>query len=182
MICYSENVWKWFKPSGPLVLVGDRMADVLYDLIMRKSQALQNIIPVGKRTQDKENKLPVKRYDDIWYSTRGSIRHFTNNPGVKVTAVMRKIRKLPQVKYTEKQKSLDEATVLQSNIKKKADFWCKLKKNWLWLAWGILKKNLGRTSYYSLIAIPWAVIESLWISKKKLNWLWDRQVICLSIR
>lgn len=41
------------------------MADVLYDLIMRKSQALQNIIPAGKRTQDKENKLPVKRYDDI---------------------------------------------------------------------------------------------------------------------
>lgn len=56
-----------------------------------------------------------------------------------------------------------------------------MKKKLLWLVWGILKKNLSRT-YYSIIAIPWAVTDSLQIRQKKLNWLWDGQVICLSIR
>lgn len=101
---------------------------------MRKSQALQNIIPEGKRTQDKENKLPVERYDDIWYSTRGTIRHFTNNPGVKVAAVMRKIRKLPQVKYTEKAEKLGWGKGTAIKYKEKNRFLVQIEKNWLWLA------------------------------------------------
>lgn len=74
--------------------MGDGIADALYNLIIQQSQALQNIVPKGKRTQDIENKLPVRRYDDLWCSTRGSVRYFTNNAGVKVTAVMRKIRRI----------------------------------------------------------------------------------------
>lgn len=108
--------------------MGDRIADVLYDLIMRKSQALQNIIPEGKRTQDKENKLRVEWYDDIWYSTRGSMRHFTNNPGVKVTAVMRKIRKLPQVKYTEKAEKLGWGKGTSIKYKEKSRFLVQIEK------------------------------------------------------
>lgn len=57
-------------------------------------------------TQDIENKLPVKRYDDLWCSTRGSVKYFTNNAGVKVTAVMRKIRSIASGKYTEKAQKL----------------------------------------------------------------------------
>lgn len=45
--------------------MGDGIADALYNLIIQQSQALQNIVPKGKRTQDIENKLLVKRYDDL---------------------------------------------------------------------------------------------------------------------
>lgn len=126
----------------PLVLVGDRVEDVLYDLIMRKSQALQNIIPPGERTQDKENKLPVERYDDLWCSTRRSIRCFTNIPGVKVTAVMRKIRKLPQVRHTEKAEKLGWGKRIAIKYKEKTRFLVKIEK-----------KN-----YYDLLEVFWRKI------------------------
>lgn len=162
--------------------MGDGIADVLYDLIMQKSQALQNIIPQGERTQDKENKFPVERYDDLWCSTRGSIRYFTNIPGVKVTAVMRKIRKSPQVKHPEKAEKLGWGKGTAIKYKEKTRFLVKIEKKLVITCLRYFEEKFRQDFLLQLNSNSLSSYRKLWIWEKKLNWLWDRQVICLSIR